>query len=162
MTFTGFPGNWWVQPTWCQFPLQPFHPQPHHLQWRLLLCPACDLLHVVGCPSRISLQMCKIPHLLNHWCLCHWFWALSSVWGWASTRLAGQLGWAQQRRFKYYLFVYLSFHFTIHLPIWLKYGFICSTHCTLWLSYFSNMAHKKPYSKGTILSRWTMSSGAEL
>ena len=32
-----------------------------------------------GCRSRTFLQTCTLQHPLNHWCLCHWLRALSSV-----------------------------------------------------------------------------------
>ena len=34
---------------------------------------------MVGCHSRTLLQTCKLPHPLNHWCLCYWLQVLSSV-----------------------------------------------------------------------------------
>ena len=31
---------------------------------------------MVECHPRTLLQTCKLPHPLDHWCLCHWLWAL--------------------------------------------------------------------------------------
>ena len=51
-----------------------------HSPWgqRLPPCPACHLWYT-GCRSRTLLQMCKLPHPLNHRCLCCWLWALSLI-----------------------------------------------------------------------------------
>lgn len=59
-----------------------------------MLCPACCLPHTVRCHSRTLLQTCKIPCLVSC-CLCCCLRALCSR-GWATTRLAGLQGAAQQ------------------------------------------------------------------
>lgn len=46
---------------------------------RLVLSPACSLPYAVGCHSVNLLLTCKMPCLINHPCLCHSPWALSSV-----------------------------------------------------------------------------------
>ena len=50
------------------------------------------------CRSRTLLQTCKLPHPLNHWRLCCWLQVLQLLqsWSWASTRLVGLWGAAQQ------------------------------------------------------------------
>ena len=53
------------EPTWHQF-LPVASP-----------CPQPSAAYTVGCHFRTLLQTCKLLHPLNHWCLCHWLWALS-------------------------------------------------------------------------------------
>ena len=64
---------------------------------------SCYLQHELGCRSRTLLQMCKIPHRLNHWCLYHWLcWAFRS-WGWASTGLGRPMGYSPMPSFSHLL-----------------------------------------------------------
>ena len=85
VSVAGFPGNWAnvrsippvkgsLQPPFkrwsCLLPRRPQRRPPPSL------CPARQLVclpHVMGCSSRTFLQVCKLPHLLNQWQLCHCF-----------------------------------------------------------------------------------------
>lgn len=42
-------------------------------------CLAIHSLHMTGCCSRTLLSRRKLPHSLNHWYLCCWLQAISSV-----------------------------------------------------------------------------------
>ena len=76
------------EPTWCKSPLSLVTSPPR----RLLSCPDHRLLHMVGCSPRPLLQMCELPHPLNHWCLCCWLQALSLVLKLGKQRPYGPVG----------------------------------------------------------------------
>ena len=59
-------------------------------EWGLLPCPAHHLLHTVRCCSRT----CKLPDPLNHWCLCCWLRALSSVLKLGRHSVCSPAGWS--------------------------------------------------------------------
>ena len=61
-------------------------------QWRLPPLATHLLLYMVGCHPRTLLQTCKLPHPLDHWCLCRWLWALFSVRKLSKCRFCGSVG----------------------------------------------------------------------
>lgn len=52
--------------------------------------------HTVGSHSRTLCQTCKLPHLLNHRCLCHYSGLFLWSWSWAGTGLVHLWGAAQR------------------------------------------------------------------
>ena len=78
-----FPGNGWANLT--SIP---------SITGNLLPCPTYHLPHMVGYRSRNLLV--RSPHSLNHWCLCHWLRALSSILKLAKYRACRLLGATQQ------------------------------------------------------------------
>ena len=72
-----------IRPAWHQFPLW-WARSPSPWEWGQPPCPASL--------SRTLLQTCRLPSPLNHWCLCCWLQAFSSVFRLGECRFIGPVG----------------------------------------------------------------------
>ena len=69
---------WWITAHLTSVPLQLVGELPSGSEDCPHILPATYCTHP-GCHSRTLLQSCKLTHQLNHWYLCCWPWALSSI-----------------------------------------------------------------------------------